>query len=121
MAEQAEQAPPADWTCSRCEVTVSWTADVERPTIPATWVEERGELYCLSCRRDLAEETQLATLPEDASAQERQKVKSAARVEFEIRRVPNREDNRIAKACGTSIVAVRKARERLGMQAQRPS
>lgn len=76
---------------------MSWTADVERPAIPVTWVEERGEIYCLSCRRDLAEEVELAALPEDATIQQRQKVKSKARVEFEIRRVPNREDNRIAK------------------------
>ena len=44
----------ADWTCARCEVTVSWMADVERPERPATWVETDGLLYCLACRRDLA-------------------------------------------------------------------
>jgi hypothetical protein len=118
MSETTATAP--DWTCSRCEMTVSWTAEVERPQLPSTWLEERGELYCLSCRRDLAEEVGLAALPEDAPAQERQRVRSQSRVEFELRRVPNRQDNRIAKSCNTSIVAVRKARVRLGLQSQGP-
>jgi hypothetical protein len=110
-----------DWTCSRCEVTVSWVADVERPEIPSSWIEERGQLYCLSCRRDLAEESGLDALPEGATAQQRQQTKAQARVEFELRRVPEREDNRIAKSCNTSVIAVRRARARLGMRAQSPS
>lgn len=113
-------APTADWTCARCHVTVSWMAEVERPAIPATWVEERGELYCLACRRDRAGEAGLNGVSEDEPADKRQKLRSQARVEFEIKRAPDRQDNRIANACHTSIVAVRKARVRLGMQSQRP-
>jgi hypothetical protein len=40
-------------------------------------------------------------------------MRSHARIEFEIKRDPSREDNRIAKAVGTSTFAVRKARARL--------
>ena len=108
----------ADWTCARCEVTVSWMAEVERPELPATWAEEGGELYCLSCRREMAGEAGLANAPEDASSAERQKIESQARIEFEIKRRPETEDNRIAKSCRTSVVAVRKARARLGMNSR---
>ena len=108
----------ADWTCARCQVTVSWMAEVERPELPATWAQEGGELYCLSCRREMAGEAGVAKAPKDASSAERQKIESQARIEFEIKRRPESEDNRIAKACRTSVVAVRKARARLGMNSR---
>jgi len=111
----------ADWTCGRCEVTVSWMADVERPELPATWSREGDELFCLACRRDLAAEAALGKAPEDASNADRTKISSRARIEFELKRKPDREDNRIAKACNTSIDAVRKARARLGLESRRPS
>jgi hypothetical protein len=114
----AEQAATADWTCSRCEVTVSWMAEVERPELPATWSREDGELYCLVCRREMAGEAGLEAAPEDATAGERQKLESQARIEFEIKRKPDRQDNRIANSCHTSVVAVRKARARLGLQSR---
>jgi len=107
-----------DWTCARCQVTVSWMAEVERPELPATWAQEGDELYCLSCRRELAGEAGLEKAPSDASSAERQKIESQARIEFEIKRRPEREDNRIAKSCRTSVVAVRKARARLGMNSR---
>jgi hypothetical protein len=119
MTETAERAT-ADWTCARCDMTVSWMPDTERPKLPGTWIEEHGELFCLSCRRDRAAEAGLEGIAEDASAETRQKVQSRARVEFELMRMPERQDNRIAKSCHTSIVAVRKARVRLGLQSQRP-
>ena len=109
-------APAPDWTCARCEVTVSWMAEVERPKLPATWIEEDGELYCLSCRREMAGEAGLEGVREDAPSQERQQIRSKARIEFEIKRDPARADNEIAKACRTSTFSVRKARARLGMQ-----
>jgi hypothetical protein len=115
-----EGTATADWTCTRCEVTVSWMAEVERPELPGTWSREDGELYCLVCRREMAGEAGLARAPEDASAAERQKIESQARIEFEIRRKPDRQDNRIANSCHTSVVAVRKARARLGMRSQSP-
>ena len=120
MPETTVVPPVADWTCARCEVTVSWMADAERPHLPATWSEEGGQLYCLACRRDRAGEAGLEGLEDGSSAENRQKAQSRARVEFEVKRRPEREDNRIAKACHTSVVAVRKARVRLGLQSKRP-
>src|SRR5262245_52449903 len=97
------------WTCSRCEMTVSFAPDVEKPRLPTTWARENGELYCLACRRDMAGEA----VDEDLNDQKRLQIRSQARIEFEIQRDPERADNEIAKACGTSTVAVRKARARL--------
>ena len=94
-------------------MTVSFSPDVDRPRLPTTWAKENGELYCLACRRDMAGEAGLEEIPEDAPDQTRLKVRSQARIEFEINRDPYRQDNVIAKACGTSTVAVRKARARL--------
>jgi len=94
-------------------MTVSFAPDVEKPRLPTTWAKENGELYCLACRRDMAGEAGLEEVPEDAPDQTRLKVRSQARIEFEIKRDPGRQDNEIAKACGSSTVAVRKARARL--------
>jgi hypothetical protein len=104
------------WTCARCEVTVSFSPDVKRPRLPTTWVKENGELYCLGCRRELAAEAVLEEAGDDISSQRRTQIRSQARVEFEIKRDPERQDNLIAKACGTSTFSVRKARTRLGME-----
>ena len=106
-------ASPNTWTCSRCEVTVSFAPDFENTGLPATWTEEDGQLYCLSCRRDMAGEAGLEGTDEDTPSQKRLQMRSHARIEFEIKRDPTREDNRIAKAVGTSTFAVRKARARL--------
>ncbi len=113
-----ETAPATDWTCARCEMTASWSADVANTERPPNWAEVNGQLFCLSCRREMAAEESLDALPEDATRENRRKARSNARIEFEIAREPSREDNRIAKACHTSIVAVRKARERLGMESR---
>jgi hypothetical protein len=94
-------------------MTVSFAPDVERPRLPTTWARDNGELYCLACRRDMAGEAGLEGVDEDAPSQQRQQIRSQARIEFEINRDPERQDNQIAKACGTSTVAVRKARARL--------
>lgn len=101
-------------TCERCAVSVSWMAGVERPELPEGWSEENGVLYCLGCQRELAGEAGLEGM-EDAPASDRQKLRAHARLDFEVKRDPDRPDNRIAKACHTSIIAVRKARERLGL------
>ena len=106
-------ASPNTWTCSRCEVTVSFAPDFENTGLPATWTEQDGQLYCLSCRRDMAGEAGLEGTDEDTPSQKRLQMRSHARIEFEIKRDPTREDNRIAKAVGTSTFAVRKARARL--------
>ena len=110
----------AGWTCNRCEMTVSWMDGVEKPRLPTTWAQEDGELYCLACRRDMAGDAGVDGLAEDASSGEREKTRSRARIEFELQREPDRQDNRIASSCHTSIVAVRKARERLGMKRPPP-
>jgi hypothetical protein len=109
-------AAAIDWTCTRCEMTASWSAESENTERPPNWAEADGELYCLSCRREIAAEEGLSALPEDASRENRRQARSAARIQFEIERDPTREDNRIAKACHTSIVAVRKARARLAIK-----
>ena len=110
----------ADWTCARCEVTVSWMPDAERPELPATWIKENDELFCLACRRERAGEAALVGL-KAMSAERRQQIQTRARVEFEMKRRPEREDTRIAKACHTSVKAVQQARVRLGMQSRRPA
>jgi hypothetical protein len=97
-------------------VTVSFTEDVVDTSMPATWVNEEGELYCLSCRREMAGEAGLDGVDEDTPSQERQKIRSKARIDFEIKRDPGRADNEIAKACRTSTFSVRKARARLGLE-----
>jgi hypothetical protein len=112
--DRSERALNA-WTCARCQVTVSFSHEVEQPRLPATWVREDGELYCLGCRREMAGEAGLAGVDEDATSQKRQQIRSQARIEFEIQRDPDRQDNLIAKACRTSTVSVRKARARLGI------
>jgi hypothetical protein len=94
-------------------MTVSFAPDVEKPRLPTTWAKENGELYCLACRRDLAGEASLEGVDEELNDQKRLQIRSQARIEFEIKRDPDRADNEIAKACGTSTVAVRKARTRL--------
>jgi uncharacterized Zn finger protein (UPF0148 family) len=113
--------PVADWTCARCDVTVTWMPDAERPELPGTWIKEDGELYCLACRRERAGEAALARMDDAGSAERRRQVESRARIEFEMKRRPEREDNRIAKACHTSVKAVKQARVRLGLQSRRPA
>jgi hypothetical protein len=112
--------PAVDWTCTQCEVKVSWMAEVERPELPATWVREDDELYCLTCRRDRAGDAALVDLGE-ASMAERHKVESRARIDFEMKRSPERQDARIAQSCHTSVKAVKLARVRLGLQSRLPS
>jgi hypothetical protein len=120
MPESTADAPVADWTCSRCEVTVSWMAETERPALPSTWAEDSGQLYCLACRRERAGEAAVLRLKEGASAETRRQASSRARAEFEVKRRPESEDTRIANACSCSVAAVRKARVRLGLQSRRP-
>ena len=107
-----------EWTCGRCEVSVRWLASGDAPSLPATWVDQHGELHCLDCRRDLAAEAGLLLAPAGASADERREIESRARIEFELRRNPRRQDSRIASSCKAPLEAVREERTRLGMQSQ---
>jgi hypothetical protein len=109
------------WTCARCEMTVSFADEVERPHLPSTWAREDGLLYCLSCRREMAGDAGVEGLDEDTPNDRRLQLRSQARIEFEINRDPGRPDNQIAKACRTSTVAVRKARARLGIESPEPA
>src|SRR4051794_31351966 len=113
--------PAADWTCARCDVTVSWMPDAERPELPGTWIEEDGDLYCLGCRRERAGEAALSELDEGVPAARRAQVESRARIAFEMARRPERQAARIAKACHTAIKAVQQARVRPGLQSRRPA
>ncbi len=102
------------FTCERCEVTAGWAAGSKNKGLPTGWIKQRGKVHCLACRRDLAAEAVLDSAPKGTPAAEMPKLKAAARVEFEIDREADRPDGEIAKACGTSIAAVRKARQKLG-------
>lgn len=116
QAAPTSEQPSAGWTCARCEMTVTFSNEVEHPRLPATWSNENGVLYCLSCRREMAGDAGVESLEEDAPSDARQRARSQGRIEFEINRNPKRPDNEIAKACRTSTLAVRKARTRLGME-----
>ena len=104
------------WTCSRCEMTVSFTSQAERPRLPTTWAVEGDSLYCLSCRREMAGDAGVEHLDEGAPSDVRLRARSQARIEFEIRRDPERPDNKIAKACSTSTLKVRRVRDQLGIE-----
>ncbi len=114
----AGHAPALAWTCGRCEVTASWMAGTAAPELPQGWIADAEQFFCLNCRRERAAEE--AEVPEDAPAAERSKLRARARVEFEILRDPDRPDNKIAKACRTSPIAIRKARQRIGVPAPPP-
>lgn len=92
-----------------------WMAGHEHPEPPSAWIEEGGQLYCLACRRERAADAALSDVPEDASAQERAQVKSHSRVEFELRRDPDRSNTEVAGAIRSSVQAVQKARQRIGL------
>ena len=113
----SRKATTTGWTCNRCEVTVRWMPEAENPEQPASWVKDGNKLYCLACQRERAAEAVIADLPKDAPIQEKLKLSSFARVEFELRRDPDLPDSKIAKACRTSMAAVRKGREELGVPA----
>ena len=106
-------AAPLNWTCGRCDMTVSWMPKVENPKLPGSWVEQDGEVFCLACRRELAAEAAELLAPDRTSLDDRRKLRGAARIEFEIDRDPDRADGSIARACHTSIFAVKKARTKV--------
>jgi hypothetical protein len=103
-------------TCARCEMTTRWIPKSKKEKLPANWIERNGQSYCLACRRELAVEIALEEAGEDAPAAGRAKIRSQAVVEFEIRRDPDRRDGDIARASRCSVMAVSKARKRLGLK-----
>ena len=110
-----DAADLAERTCARCEMTTRWIPADKREKVPANWVIKNGQSYCLACRRELAVDDALADLGNEAPAA-RAKIRSQAVVEFEIRRDPDRRDGDIARAARCSVMAVSKARKRLGIK-----
>ena len=108
---------PTRWTCGYCRVEVHWVGGHENHGLPANWAEERGGPVCLACRRELAADAAVAGTESDLSVQERARLRSFALLEFEVTRDPNRSNAQIASAVHTSVVAVQKARDRLGIAA----
>ncbi|MGI8728201.1 MAG: hypothetical protein ACR2K6_11070 [Solirubrobacterales bacterium] len=119
MPETAADEEIAERTCGRCKMRTRWIVTEGDSDLPNNWIERDGQGYCLSCRRELAVETALEEMPEDAPAAGRAKIRSQAVVEFEINRDPDRRDGEIARAARCSVMAVSKARKRLGAPAPR--
>ncbi len=94
-------------------MTSTWTNGLEQGTLPPNWVEDDGGHYCLACQRERAAEKALDQAGE-VGIEGRAKLRSAAVVEFEIKRDPERTEGEIASAASASVLAVRKARQRLG-------
>jgi hypothetical protein len=101
-------------TCDGCAVTVSWMEGAERTGLPANWVRDKSGTYCLLCRRTKAADDALEGAPENASREQRAKLRANAVLEFEVLRDPERPNGEIAKACRASVPAVLRARERVG-------
>jgi hypothetical protein len=87
----------------------------ENRGLPANWAEDHQGPLCLGCRRQQAAEAAVTGTQSGLSTQERARLRSFALVEFEVRRDPTRSNGQIASAVHTSVVAVQKARERLGV------
>lgn len=109
----------ADRVCARCRMTTRWIPAEKGEKKPPNWIERGDDAYCLNCRRELAVEEALEEMPADSPAAGRAKIRSRAVVEFEIRRDPDRRDGEIARSARCSVMAVSKARKRLGTPAPR--
>jgi hypothetical protein len=119
-AEPLSEGEATDpWRCAYCEVEVSWIGGRADRGLPVNWSEEQGGLACLACRRELAADAAVNDSPDEMSVQDRAKLRTSALLDFEVMRDPERSDAQIAGAVHTSVVAVRKARKRLG--AERPA
>jgi len=99
-----------EFTCGRCQVHSRWTEGLGG-SMPPHWVKDDGKFYCLVCRRERAIDAAILRAG-DISTADRAKIRSAAVVDFELARDPDRTEGEIAKAARASIGAVRKARKR---------
>jgi len=94
-------------------MTSTWPHGLERGKLPPNWVrDDDGRDYCLACQRERAVDKALEEAGQ-VGIEGRAKLRSAAVVEFEIKRDPERTEGEIANAASTSVLAVRKARQRL--------
>ena len=108
------------WTCSGCQVTVSWIAGTgSHEGLPENWVDGPDGRFCLHCRRANAQESAVAEEGDGLGREERVKLRRQALIEFELRREPGRPDSAIARACRSSVPAIGKVRSRLGEGASR--
>lgn len=103
----------ARWTCDSCAVSISRIDGGSAP-LPTGWESTAEGLFCLLCCRTRAAEAALETAPKDSTRDERAKLRRAALIEFEVRRVPELPDNAIARACRSSAAAVAATRRRIG-------
>lgn len=102
------------YVCARCGVVIRWMPGHEQRTgLPKGWKKERGETYCLGCRRERAAEAGIAAVGETLSLADRARMRTMALVEFEIRRDPERPNGEIAKVARCSVPAVAKVRRKL--------
>jgi hypothetical protein len=88
--------------------------------LPASWEQMNGVAYCLGCLRKLAGEARAAALTGAESPADRVRADAEGRIEFELKRDPDRCDTRVARATGTNVLLVRQVRERLGAYPTRP-
>jgi hypothetical protein len=103
-------------------VTVSFTPGAVGPSeLPANWERIEGLAYCLACLRKVAGEARSAALSGEESLLEPRRANAQGRIEFELLRAPDRADTRIARACGTSVAAVKGVRQRLSAYPTRPA
>jgi hypothetical protein len=107
----------ARWTCGYCSVEVRFMSGSEVRGLPANWSKEPQGPACLACRRELAADAAVDEDSPELSVNERARLRSFALLEFEVTRDPDRSNAQIAGAVHTSVVAVQKARERLGVPA----
>jgi hypothetical protein len=102
------------WTCSVCGVAAS-RSDAEEGPLPEFWESGADGTFCLGCRRQRAAEAAVDSAPAITDRGDRERLRRAAVVEFELTRTPDRPNGSIANACRSSIPVVAAARRRLEM------
>ena len=100
------------WTCARCEVSVG-RLDGGRSSLPATWTDSDGLVYCLSCSRARAAEVASDAAPDSTSREDLVRLRRRALIAFEIGRTPAAPNRTIANACRTSSKAVAAVRDEM--------
>jgi hypothetical protein len=102
----------ASWTCDGCAVSIS-RIDGRHVLLPSGWESSAEGRFCLLCSRSRAAEAALEEAPLDSTRDQRARIRRAALIEFELRRVPELPDSTIARACRSSAAAVAATRSRI--------